>query len=57
MVFKSCVGVGVVEKSNTTNGFKETEIGMIPEDWEVAKLIDHVDLERGTEPGSDSYNK
>ncbi len=36
---------------------KETEIGLIPKDWEVVRLINYVDLERGTEPGSGSYNK
>lgn len=36
---------------------KDTEIGPIPEDWEVVRLIDYVNLERGTEPGSNSYNK
>jgi len=49
--------MALLNKITNLNGFKETEIGMIPEDWGVAKLIDHVDLERGTEPGSGSYNK
>lgn len=42
-----------MEKSNTTNGFKETEIGIIPEDWEVAKfenlVLDKISGEWGTE--------
>ena len=29
------------------NGFKETEIGLIPEDWEVVRLGEVVDLDRG----------
>ncbi|MEO0207032.1 MAG: restriction endonuclease subunit S [candidate division WOR-3 bacterium] len=39
------------------NGFKETEIGLIPEDWEVVRIVDHCDFIRGTEPGSKSYNR
>jgi type I restriction enzyme S subunit len=36
--------------------FKDTEIGRIPKDWEVAKLKDTCELIRGTEPGSKTYN-
>jgi len=34
-----------------------TELGPLPQEWEVVRLIDYVNLERGTEPGSNSYNK
>jgi len=36
--------------------FKDTEIGRIPKDWNVEKLIKHVDLIRGKEVGSNNYN-
>ena len=36
--------------------FKDTEIGKIPKDWNVEKLIKHVDLIRGKEVGSNNYN-
>jgi len=38
-------------------GYKQTEIGEIPEEWEVARLIDYVDFKRGCEPGSHTYNQ
>jgi type I restriction enzyme, S subunit len=28
-------------------GYKQTEVGIIPEDWEAAKLGDFVSLQRG----------
>ena len=37
--------------------FKPTEIGELPKDWEVIKVIDFLDFERGTEVGSENYNK
>ncbi|MDI3483413.1 MAG: hypothetical protein PWQ88_1284, partial [Candidatus Methanomethylophilaceae archaeon] len=33
------------------------QIEELPEEWEVVKAIDYCDFERGTEPGSDSYNR
>jgi len=36
--------------------YKDTEIGRIPKDWNVEKLIKHVDLIRGKEVGSNNYN-
>jgi len=38
------------------NGFKETEIGLIPEDWEVIPILDCCIFERGREVGSKNYN-
>ena len=37
--------------------FKDTEIGRIPKEWKWVKIIDHVDLVRGREVGSNNYNK
>jgi len=37
-------------------GFKETEIGLLPEEWQVVRLADFIDFQRGSEPGSDNYN-
>ena len=44
-------------KAVVENGFKETEIGLIPEDWEVVNVDKYIQFERGTEPGSENYNK
>lgn len=33
----------------------ESELGLIPEKWEIQKLIDYVDFVRGVEPGSKNY--
>jgi len=44
-------------KAIIENGFKETEIGLIPEDWEVVNVDKYIQFERGTEPGSENYNK
>ncbi|HID47876.1 MAG TPA: restriction endonuclease subunit S [Methanococcaceae archaeon] len=38
------------------SGFKETEIGLIPEDWEVVPILDCCMFERGTEVGGKNYN-
>ena len=38
------------------NNFKETEIGAIPEEWDVVKLIDIADIIMGQSPPSSSYN-
>ncbi len=35
--------------------FIDSELGKIPEGWEVKQLDKYVDFERGTEPGSDNY--
>ncbi|MBP2028760.1 type I restriction enzyme S subunit [Acetoanaerobium pronyense] len=36
--------------------FKETEIGLIPNDWELKKLIDEVVITMGQSPKSEFYN-
>jgi len=45
--------MAILNKITNLNGFKETEIGMIPEDWEVAKfenlVLDKISGEWGTE--------
>ena len=38
------------------NNFKKTEIGEIPEEWDVVKLIDMADIIMGQSPPSSSYN-
>lgn len=45
-------------KATTENGFKETEIGMIPKDWDVKKLSDEdvAHLIMGQSPPSSTYN-
>ena len=40
-----------------TEEYKETELGLLPKEWEVAKIINIIDFQRGTEVGSDTYNK
>lgn len=40
----------------TKRGYKMTEIGEIPEEWEVIKLNKICNFIRGSEPGSKSYN-
>jgi len=40
-----------------TKGYKQTEIGLIPGDWETPKILDYCDFIRGTEPRSKSYNR
>ena len=37
--------------------FIDSEMGKIPEGWEVKQLNNYVDFERGVEPGSDNYEK
>lgn len=37
--------------------YKETEIGLLPENWRFDNIVNYVDFQRGTEPGSDKYNK
>ncbi|PIU25101.1 MAG: hypothetical protein COZ07_10065 [Candidatus Infernicultor aquiphilus] len=44
-------------KAVIENGFKKTGIGLIPEDWEVVNVDKYIQFERGTEPGSENYNK
>lgn len=39
------------------NGYKKTEIGIIPEDWEVFTLEDIANFGGGTTPARDSYDK
>lgn len=38
-------------------GYKKTEVGIIPEDWEVNKLEEIATIIMGQSPSSDSYNK
>jgi len=38
-------------------GYKMTELGALPEEWEVVKALDYCNFDRGTEPGSESYNR
>ena len=39
------------------NNLKKTEVGEIPKDWEVKRLLDVVNVVKGTEPGSKNYRK
>lgn len=47
------------QKTETENGFKQTEIGSIPEDWDVVNLSDNsvADLIMGQSPYSSTYNQ
>lgn len=38
-------------------GYKITELGPLPEEWEVVRVLDYCNFDRGTEPGSESYNR
>ena len=38
-------------------GYKKTEVGVIPEDWEVCKLEEIANIIMGQSPNSDSYNE
>jgi len=40
-----------------SEGFKMTELGSIPMEWEVVRATDYCSFDRGTEPGSSSYNR
>lgn len=44
------------QKREEVNGFKETEIGLLPEDWEVVKLGDRAHIIMGQSPPSATYN-
>lgn len=37
-------------KTETENGFKQTEIGSIPEDWEVKVIANVVEKAKQTDP-------
>jgi len=39
-----------------TEEYNQTELGELPKEWDVEKIQDFVDFERGAEPGSDNYN-
>src|SRR4030042_829194 len=41
---------GSEESMNNSNGFKMTEIGQLPEDWEVRKLVDAVSKTKQKDP-------
>jgi type I restriction enzyme S subunit len=38
-------------------GYKITELGPLPEEWKVVRVLDYCNFDRGTEPGSESYNR
>ena len=40
----------------TNNTFKQTEIGEIPEDWNISKLSNYATIEMGQSPKSEYYN-
>lgn len=42
---------------NNTNSFKESEIGMIPQDWEVVSLADLMEFQGGSQPPSDVFKE
>jgi len=44
-------------KTQQQEEYKQTELGLLPKEWKVVRLIDLVDLQRGTEVGSKNYNK
>ena len=46
-----------IEVEEVPKGYKKTEIGILPENWEVIPILECCDFERGTEPGSKSYNR
>ncbi|MEM2373445.1 MAG: hypothetical protein QXI11_03285 [Thermoproteota archaeon] len=43
--------------SEVKNGFKETEIGLIPEDWDMVTLKQVADIIMGQSPPSSTYNE
>jgi len=45
-----------MNNENNRNAFKMTEIGWLPEEWEVVKLGDVSDLIMGQSPPGDTYN-
>jgi type I restriction enzyme S subunit len=48
-----------IAKNNTLNvpkGYKQTEVGIIPEDWEVKKLGEIAEIKMGQSPSSEFYN-
>ena len=49
--------MAISNKITNSNGFKETEIGMIPEDWEVVKLGERAILIMGQSPPGSTYNE
>ena len=46
----------VVQRANEETLFKETEIGLIPKDWQVMQLGHVADLIMGQSPPSETYN-
>jgi type I restriction enzyme S subunit len=46
----------VLETSEVSDGFKQTEIGPIPVDWEVVRLGEVASLTMGQSPPSSTYN-
>jgi type I restriction enzyme S subunit len=45
------------ERSLLDEPYRMTELGELPESWKVVRAVDVLNFERGTEPGSESYNK
>jgi type I restriction enzyme, S subunit len=45
------------QNNNIPEGFKMTEIGPLPEEWGVVNVVQCCSFGRGTEPGSDAYNR
>ncbi|SNQ60069.1 restriction endonuclease subunit S [Candidatus Methanoperedens nitratireducens] len=43
--------------SNIPEGYKQTEVGVIPEEWEVKKLGDISEIIMGQSPAGNSYNQ
>ncbi|NQU65762.1 MAG: hypothetical protein HQ517_15985 [SAR324 cluster bacterium] len=39
-----------VEKAQIPLGYKQTEVGVIPEDWDDVQLEDYVDIKSGESP-------
>jgi len=46
-----------IQNSDKSEGFKMTEIGPLPEEWRVVNVVQCCSFGRGTEPGSDAYNR
>jgi type I restriction enzyme, S subunit len=43
--------------ANATSGYKQTEVGVIPENWEVCKLGELSSLSSGTTPARNQYDR
>ena len=47
----------MVKENKTTEGYKATDVGVIPEDWEVKSLENIANITMGQSPSSKFYNK